>query len=414
MNFIDVVEKIPPAANHRIAIRVEKNAERALRNGHPWLFDRAIRSVSPGGNPGDLAVIFDQQRKFLAIGLYDPVSPIRVRVLQHRQPQTIDAAFFHERIQAAAGLRTGLPAETTGYRLIHGENDHLPGLVVDRYAQTLVIKLYTLAWIPHLKTILAGLAKTVSFERVILRLSRELSHHPEYLFGLEDGSLIWGEAAAFGLIQFQENGITFEIDPLRGHKTGFYLDQRENRARVEKLAAGKQVLNVFAYTGGFSLYAARGGARQVTSVDISQPALQAAQKNFRLNQQHPKIAACQHQILPLDAFEAFKQLAAQNQVFDLIIIDPPSFAKQKSEIQTALRAYQRLTRLGLQILKPGGYLVQASCSSRISADDFFAAVSKAARSTGRPLRVFERSAHPADHPIRFAEGAYLKCIFAQG
>jgi 23S rRNA (cytosine1962-C5)-methyltransferase len=200
---------------------------------------------------------------------------------------------------------------------------------------------------------------------------------------------------------------------LHGQKTGFFLDQRENRARVEGLAAGKETLNVFAYTGGFSLYAARGGASSVVSLDISAPALAAARRNFDLNRALPGVAAARHELLVEDAFSALARLARDGRRFDLVIVDPPAFAKQQSEIPAALRSYERLAGLALGVLRPGGTLVMASCSSRVGAEDFFAAVRRGAARAGRPLKEFAHTGHPVDHPVSFAEGAYLKCLYAQ-
>jgi 23S rRNA (cytosine1962-C5)-methyltransferase len=404
---------IPAPAKRRIAMRVTPAAERALRQGHPWLFAEAVQQQSHEGQPGDLAVIFDHQRRFLAIGLYDPTSPIRVRILQHRKPAMIAPEWFAKKIAAAAQIRAALPAETNGYRLIHGENDGLPGAVIDRYAQSIVIKIYTPAWIPYLPELIPILQGTANPERIILRLSREVIQQTEFLHQLKDGSVIWGTAPQ-GPVLFQENGITFEADLLCGQKTGFFLDQRENRARVEKISQGKRVLNVFAYTGGFSLYAARGGAREVTSLDLSHLALEAAQRNFAHNQAHPAIAACRHYLSVGEAFSLMENFADAQQQFDIVVIDPPSFAKSQAEIDKALRAYQHLTRLGLAILSPGGVLVQASCSSRVNKDLFFEAVLRTARQAGRPLTEIERSGHALDHPVGFREGEYLKCLFARG
>ena len=213
-------------------------------------------------------------------------------------------------------------------------------------------------------------------------------------------------------MQFSENGLRFEADVLRGQKTGFFFDQRDNRARAGKLAAGKRTLNVFAYTGGFSLYAARGGAPEVLSIDSSAPALAAAERNFALNRDLPAVAACRHTILAADAFDALADLRGRGERFELVIVDPPAFAKREDEVAGALQSYGRLTELALGVLAPGGTLVMASCSSRVSAPDFFATVHRAAAHAGRPLAEIDRTGHAIDHPIRFPEGAYLKCLFA--
>jgi len=408
---------VPGPAARRLALHVTPAAERALRRGHPWLYEGSILQISSQGRPGDLAVVFDRRRRFLAVGLYDPLSPIRVRILQHGRPAPIDGEWFHTRLEAAIQRRAPLLAQppeaaTTGYRLVHGENDGLPGLVLDRYAGTVVCKLYTAAWIPHLGAVVAALTVVNPTERLVLRLSRALGEQPEHLHGLRDGMVLAGPALD-GPVRFQENGLRFEVDPVQGHKTGFYLDQRDNRARVEQLAGGRSVLNVFAYTGAFAVYAARGGARRIVSVDVSAPALQAAARNLAHNGHLPAVAAVAHEVVLADAFEALAQLAAASRRFDLVLLDPPSFAQNRAQVGPALAAYERLTELGLVVLQPGGILVQASCSRQVEAEAFFATVHRAAKRAGRPLHELERTGHPVDHPITFPEGAYLKCLFAQ-
>ncbi len=402
---------LPTPSDKRIALRVSAPAEKALRQGHPWIFDQAITEQSHAGAPGDLAVIFDNKRRFLAIGLYDPSSSIRVRILQHRQPATINADWFQKKLTSVFKLRESLMPETNGYRLIHGENDGFPGLILDRYAETLVLKLYTPAWIPHLKEFCSALVQAHPFEKLILRLNRSLSRQTELLFGLNDGVTLSGTMHE-GVILFRENGLIFECDPVHGQKTGFFLDQRDNRARVEKLSKGKSVLNVFAYSGGFSVYAARGGAKQIVSVDLSAPAIEAAVRNMALNKRVQSVAAVSHETIAEDAFEVLARMETEMRLFDMVIIDPPMFAQNQTQIASALSSYRRLTRLGLGVLRPGGTLVQASCSSRIDAETFFDAIHQSARESNRRLTEIERTTHGLDHPIGFYEGAYLKCLFA--
>lgn len=412
-SLADVVLRLPAPGERRIALRVTPAAERALRQGHPWVFAESIRRQSRDGAPGDLAIAFDHERGFLAAGLYDPNSPIRLLALQHGKPAQIDERWFRSRLGEAVAARSPLlTSETTGCRLVHGENDGLPGLIVDCYAQTLVLKLYTSAWVPHLRTFAAALQQEFPAERLLLRLGRSALRFPELLHGLTDGAALWGPELA-GPVTFLENGLRFEADPRLGHKTGFYLDQRENRARAERLAQGKSVLNVFAYTGAFALYAARGGARTVVSVDISRPALEAAGRNFDLNRHVPAVAAAEHATLVEDAFAALERLGRARRRFDLVILDPPAFANQRAGVKRALDAYTRLTFLALGVLRRSGTLVFASCTRQVSADAFFEAVHLAARRAGRPLRDIERTGHPLDHPVRFKEGAYLKCLFAE-
>jgi 23S rRNA (cytosine1962-C5)-methyltransferase len=412
MDFNASLSQLPSSSAKRIALRISAPAEHALRQGHPWVFDQSITGQSHTGTPGDLAVIFDDKRRFLAVGLYDPTSPIRVRILQFRTPATINADWFQNKLASAARLRASLEGQnTTGYRLVHGENDGLPGLVLDRYAEALVLKLYTPAWIPYLKEFCDALAQVSPATHLILRLSRALQKQTDLLHGLSDGMTL-SLLTPPSLILFRENGLIFESDPIHGQKTGFFLDQRDNRARVEKLSKDRSVLNVFAYTGGFSVYAARGGARHVVSVDSSAPALEAAVRNMAHNQNIPTVAAASHETIAEDAFEVLARMESQKRLFDLVIIDPPMFAQSEKQIEGAMSAYRKLTRLSLGVLQKGGTLVQASCSSRVDADSFFASIHQSAKEAGRGLTEIARTGHALDHPIGFAEGAYLKCLFA--
>ena len=405
--------KLPSPSTKRIALRVTPAAERAIRQGHPWIFEQAIREQSHVGKAGDLAVIFDKKRRFLAIGLYDPNTTIRVRILQRLKPAAINKEWFKAKLDTTSQLRAPLrdsPPKrlTNGYRLAHGENDGLPGLVIDRYAETYVIKLYTPAWIPHLNDILAALGDIFPAERIVLRLGGSLK---ENKFNLEDGMVLQGEALTAPII-FSENGLRFESDPVHGQKTGFFLDQRENRTRVEKLAKGKRVLNAFSYTGGFSVYAARGGAKEVISLDASNVATEVAERNFKLYQSASIAESCIHECVTGDAFDAMSKMKKEGRLFEMVIIDPPSFAHKKSQRDAAINAYKKLTRIGLGILAPNGILVQASCSSRVDSDLFFNAINIATQQVGRRLKEIERSSHALDHPIDFHEGEYLKCLFA--
>ncbi len=405
------LDHLPQISEKRIAIHVKPAAERALHNGHPWVFDQAIRKQSHAGQSGDLAVIFDGKNRFLAIGLYDPASPIRVKVLQHHQA-TINREWFTKQLRAAHAIRQPLDMDihTNGYRLVHGENDHLPGLIIDRYASTQVMKLYTAAWLPHLHDIIAGLQTIQPFDRLVLRMGRNVI--PDIAsYGLHDGQVLIGDDLA-GPVQFLENGLHFAADVTQGHKTGFFFDQRTNRAHVRDLAAGRRVLDVFAYSGGFSVYAAAGGALSVTSLDASAPALAAAKINVALNQTNPNVNAAEYTTITGDAFEELEQIHTAGRTFDMVIFDPPSFAKSATEVKHALAAYARLTRLALKVLEPGGIFVMASCSSRIAPDVFFNTVTETAHALKRPLTELRRTGHALDHPITFPEGEYLKCLFA--
>lgn len=404
---------LPTPSQKRIALRVTPEAQRWIAHGHPWLFDQAIRSQSHVGAPGDLAVIFDDRNRFLAIGLYDPASPIRVRMLQACAPAPIDRRWFETRLSAALDRREPLhrAKHTTGYRLVHGENDGLPGLVIDRYADTLVVKLYTAAWLPHLREVLGALNELWSAERLVLRLARAVPAKSQSLGGLRDGMILDGPPIG-GALTFLENGLRFEVDPIRGQKTGFFLDQRDNRARLERVTRGAQVLDVFAYTGGFAVYAARGGAREITSIDATRLALEVAARNLALNQQVRAVAKAAHRVIVGDVFDVLERLRKAQRRFDIVILDPPAFATAHHDVKAALTAYERLSWYGARLVRAGGILVSSSCSGHVAADRFFATVHRAAHRAGRRLTELERTGHPLDHPVGFPEGAYLKCLFA--
>lgn len=365
-----------------------------------------------GAQPGDLAAVFDPQRSFVAIGLYDPGSPMPVKVLHHGAPAVIDEGWFAGRLDAALARRAGLAASgsTTAYRCVHGENDGFPGLVLDRYDATYVLKLYSSAWIPHLPLLVPLIGARVGSDRLVLRLSRGVQRGPTH--GLRDGMTVAGEAP-IEPVAFLENGLAFEADVVRGQKTGHFLDQRENRAKVRDLAGGTTVLDVFACTGGFSVHAAAGGATSVLSVDASRHAIDGAMRNFRLNGQLDPVSRCRHTTEVADAFDALSRLAGRRQHFGLVVIDPPSFAQKQADVRAALRAYRRLTGLGAALVEPGGALVQASCSSRVPADQFFDAVTAELHDAGRRFVELDRTGHPVDHPVGFPQGAYLKAIFAR-
>ena len=396
----------------RLRLRVTATSETILRGGHPWLFADSIREQNRAGQPGELAVIYDRNDRFLAIGLFDPDSPLRVRVLHRGKPVTIDAAWWRENFSQALRRREGLFDErTNGYRCINGENDNWPGLVLDRYAETFVLKIYTAAWLPRLAEITALIYDTLQPARLVQRLSRNIQEVARKNFRLEDGQILSGEKIEGSEI-FLETGIRFEADVVRGQKTGFFLDQRENRRRVETFARGGKVLNAFSFSGGFSLYAARGGAKSVTDIDLSAHALESAKRNFALNQSDANIATCRHETIQADAFAWLEQSPARK--FDLVILDPPSLAKREIERAGAIQAYGKLVANGIRTLRPGGVLVAASCSAHVSAVEFFDAVRRAAQKSGRRFAELETTRHAADHPATFPEAQYLKCIYLRG
>ncbi len=389
-----------------LRLRVSQKAESILRSGHPWLFSDSIREQNREGKVGDLAVIYDRKDSFLGIGLFDPEGPIRVRMLHVGKPQKLDRAWWHQHLAATLDRRRNLfDSQTNGYRLCNGENDGWPGLILDRYDSTLVLKIYTAAWIPRLEEIVDIIAEQIPNDRIILRMSRNIQDKSS---PYTEGQIIRGKPLLEPVI-FLESGLRFEVDVIRGQKTGFFLDQRDNRRLVESLSQGRRVLNAFSFSGGFSLYAARGGAVSVTDLDISPHALTAANRNFELNLAQPAIGRCHHETVKADAFDWLD--SAPPTSFDLIILDPPSLAKRESEREQAIGAYGRLTRSAIKLLRPGGILVACSCSAHVSTEEFLGSVREAATQSSRPFKELQTTAHPADHPATFPEAHYLKAIY---
>ncbi len=407
------------ARMERIAVRLKNKGAQAVRKGHPWVFKDSIERVSKSASPGAVAVLFDSTSKtLLGAGLYDPDSIVRVKVLAHgANMPPVGRMLFERNLDEALALRLPkLPPETNAWRVVHGESDRFPGLVADKYDETLVLKLYSVAWTPWLDEVIDCFTERLpEIRRCVVRLSREVRALLKGHAWFDDGSVFSAEQESpfDGKLLFSEHGILFGADVIRGQKTGFFLDQRDNRFRVSRLSRGKRVLNVFSYSGGFSLYAAAGGAAEVVSEDIDRHAIEAVRENFKRNCAIPAVAACRHSEITGDAFQAMEQLFREKQKFDIVIVDPPSFAKAEAEVKTALNTYARLARAAVKLLVPNGLLVFASCSSRVTAERLFEVVNEAARSAGRPLKERERTAHAVDHPAKFKESSYLKCLFAE-
>ena len=389
-----------------LAVRLNSKAALAVRKGHPWVFSDSIVKYSREAVAGDTVIAFDQGGKnWLGAGLYDPDSAVRVRILTIRKTDPpVGEELFRVLLKRALERRLDqIPPETDGWRILNGESDSFSGLVADKYADTAVLKIYSAAWIRHIPVLRQLLKQEVpGVEQTVLRFSREMQKLP--------GCAEEGRA---DLVEFLENGIRFQADLLHGQKTGFFLDQRDNRMEVRKLAAGKRVLNVFSFSGGFSLAAAAGGAAEVVSVDLDGHALEACAEHFRLNSGNPSIAKCRHTERKGDAFEIMRDLAGKRETFDIVIVDPPSFAKSKAEVPAALNTYSRLAALAVKLCAPGGTLVFASCSSRVHADELFERVHKTASAAGRPLQEWSRTSHAFDHPALFAESSYLKCMYSK-
>ncbi|MEM7187204.1 MAG: class I SAM-dependent rRNA methyltransferase, partial [Bacteroidota bacterium] len=338
----------------------------------------------------------------IGVGLYDPDSPIRIKMLHFGGPATIDASFFAERISAAFSLRNDLlQTHTNSYRLLFGENDGFPGLIADVYSKVLVVKLYSTIWLPYLKPIFEALLTQSECETLVLRLSRKLESDTS--LDLADGMVVYGSLDN-EVVPFVEHGVHFSAHVIKGHKTGYFLDHRHNRRAVGLQAKGKTVLDVFSYAGGFSVHALAGGAKEVNSVDISRQALELAVENGKLND-----FSGVHHTLAGDAFEIMERLISEKKTYDIVVIDPPSFAKSAKEAGAARKKYAQLAALGAQLTARNGLLVLASCSSRVVADDFFRINTEALKASGRGFAIEQKTYHDVDHPIAFPEGAYLKC-----
>ncbi len=400
--MIDIDASLKKKPN-RIAIRVNAAAQRMIRKGHPWVFESSITKITKDAKSGDIAVIFDKKNKFLAVGLYDPDSPIRIKILECHKPVLINKDWFVKKGKSAfEGRRSLLKNSTNGYRLIHGENDGLPGLIIDIYGSIAVIKLYTLIWTSYLEDLILLINKVVRCDAIVLRLSRNVQKQN---IALKDGQILDGELLEEEVV-FKENDVLFLVNVIRGHKTGCFLDHRHNRKKLGELAKGKSVLDVFSYTGGFSIHALIGGAKEVVSVDISTQALEMVTKSAALNK-----VSKNHKTICTDAFMGLKDLIDKNNKFDIVVIDPPSFAKSLKEVPKAINSYRRLTKLAVQLINKEGILILASCSSRVEASLFFDTIEEVLADQTKAFTVMEKTFHDIDHPISFDEGAYLKCGF---
>ncbi|MBP1640799.1 MAG: class SAM-dependent rRNA methyltransferase [Bacteroidetes bacterium] len=381
-------------------ITLKKGKEEALLRFHPWIFSGAIHRIKGDPQEGDIVEVYNAQQQWMAIGYYQ-IGSITVRILSFI-PIAIDTDFWLNKIQSAYNLRVtlGLAENTqnTTYRLIHGEGDNLPGLVIDVYGTTAVIQAHTVAIHKIRHTIASVLIQTVKgLENVYyksegtLPFKADVTPENNYLIGQETNCIA------------MEHGLRFHVDWLRGQKTGFFVDQRENRLLLEKYAKDRSVLNMFCYTGGFSFYALRGGAKLVHSVDSSAKAIELTNKNVALNFANEN----RHTAFAEDAFKFLEQAKGQ---YDLIILDPPAFAKHKNVLNNALQGYRKLNAKAFEQIKPNGILFTFSCSQVVSKEQFRLSVFSAAAQSGRKVRILHQLTQPADHPINIyhAEGEYLK------
>ena len=387
-----------------ISIQLKPKKEESLQRFHPWLFSGAIQRIE--GNPaeGDLVEVLDTNRNFLAIGHYQ-IGSIAVRVVSFENIP-VDNDFWSNKIKHAYSMRVslGLVAgeRNNTFRLVHGEGDSLPGLIVDVYDDTAVMQAHSVGMHEIRQTLAECIVNNVpQVKNVYYKSETTLPFNAPIT--PEDGYLIGQETTDLSAI---ENGLKFHVDWLRGQKTGFFIDQRENRSLLERYSAGKSVLNMFCYTGGFSVYALRGGATLVHSVDSSAKAIDLTDKNVEANFPNDP----RHKSFDEDAFKFLNNMEHNEQKYDLIILDPPAFAKHRDAIRNALKGYKRLNAKAFEQIKPGGILFTFSCSQVITKDQFRLAVFSAAAESKRNVRILHQLSQPADHPINIyhPEGEYLK------
>ena len=387
-----------------IKIKISKTLEAKIKKGYPWVFKYQLQN-KVASNSSSLAVLYDHKNQFLAIGLWDSNSDLCFRVLNLFKPIKIDTNFFLQRLAKALLIRKRLEKQgTNGYRILNGENDGFPGLILDRYANTWVMKVYTASWFAHLDKVLETIKAQKKVERVVLRLSRNVEKSPHQFF---DGQILLGPKPNVP-VKFQENGLNFYVDVIKGQKTGFFLDQRDNRLLIKQISSGLSVLNVFSYTGGFSIYAISGGCKKLVEIDSNPYALNYSLNNLKLN--FPENKDLEFQQLEGDAFKILQTLKLENAKFDLVILDPPAFARKKKHKAQAIEAYKRLTRYGVQLVKEEGRLFSASCSAHVSLKEFTNAVKYGVSSAQKEINETCITGHAIDHPHQFTEAKYLKSL----
>ena len=398
-------------------VYLKPKKEESLKRFHPWVFSGAIARVvldaghkTSAPDEGELVCVRSSADEVLGVGHWQ-IGSIAVRILAFGE-EKLPVNFWIQRINAAYKMREAIGlirSDNNTFRLVHGEGDFLPGLIVDVYADTAVVQAHSIGMHLCRKEIADAILAEVPQIQNVYYKSDDTLPFKAAIEGEKTGYLI--EAVQDRNAQNEafwstENGLDFRIDWLRGQKTGFFIDQRENRALVERYAAGKEVLNMFCYTGGFSLYALRGGAKHVDSVDVSQKAIDLVNVNVAKN--FPK--AANHTAVAADAFEYLSAQKAQNRTFDLIILDPPAFAKHRDAVKNALRGYQRINAKAIEMIRPGGILFTFSCSQAVDKEAFRLAVFSAAAQVGRKVRILHQLHQPQDHPINIyhPEGEYLK------
>lgn len=389
-------------------VRLKPKRERSIVNRHPWIFAGAIASVD--GDPPDGAAVdvVGYGGEWLARGTWSGASQIQVRLWTWSPDEAIDSDLIRRRIASAVAGRASLATDTStsAYRLVFGESDGLPGVIADRYGDYVVLQLLTVGAAVRAQAVVEALAEAVQPSGIWERSDAEVRAKE----GLEPVSrLLWG-AAPQDAIEVCEHGQRSVVDVATGHKTGAYLDQRENRLRVAAYCRGAELLSCFCYTGGFELHAAAAGARSIVAIDSSADALAAAEHNYRLNQ-----VAAPYELVEGNVFGELRRLRAEERSFDLVVLDPPKFVQQRGQIERASRGYKDINLLAMQLLRPGGILATFSCSGLLSADLFQKIVWGAAVDAKRDVQILERLSQPPDHPVllTFPEAEYLKGLLCR-
>ena len=392
-----------------IKIEISKTLQGKIRKGYPWIFNYQVQNQIHEAKPENLAVVYDHNNRFLAMGLWDARADLCFRVLCLGKPQKVNSDFFRERLQSAKLIREALEHKgTTGYRVINGENDGFPGLVLDRYGETLVIKLYTSSWFPFLNELCELFQGEFNSKQVVLRLAQNISKSQDTNATYHDGQVLYGSENS-SWVEFKENGLKFLADVVEGQKTGFFLDQRDNRLKIRGMVKGRSVLNVFSYTGGFSVYAMAGGCKSVVEVDSNPYALKTSLRNLKLNFPDKSFPSPNFMQEEGDAFQILAKMKAEKRSFDLVILDPPAFARNKKQKSQALDAYIRLAKAGAQVTS--GILFAASCTRHVQANEFYDAVCLGIRSAGIKYEGIAKTGHAQDHPATFPEAFYLKSAY---
>ncbi|GCE13100.1 class I SAM-dependent rRNA methyltransferase [Tengunoibacter tsumagoiensis] len=394
---------------HYPSASLKPHRDESLQGGHLWIFSGALQQPPRWVEIGGVLDVKSATGKFVARGYYNPQTDIAIRILTYNPEEQITVDFLRRRVAQAVQLRQVFDPElTNAYRLINSEGDGLPGLVVDRYADVLVAQIHT-AGMERLRPLLIEALMQETGAQGLLFRNDSQSRKRE---GLDIEEPMIGAGTVPDAVTIRENGVYFTVDCWNGQKTGFFLDQRDKRESLRKYARGKRILNCFSYTGGFSVYGALTSPdTTVTSVDVSAPAMEAAQKHFELNHVSPDA----HEFLIADVFDYLEEAVQNGEQFDIVILDPPAFAKTQNTRTNALKAYRRLNTLGMQVLRPGGILLTCSCSGVIGMDDVLGVISQSAQRLQRPVQLLESYTHGVDHPIHIAmpETSYLKSIFCR-